>query len=130
MLLAYPEPRRPHPKNPAPWARHTPSPGRKPWVPRTAQRATACAASPAQAFVCSTVETQLARIPLEAVSNLRLPSVSLATPSSSPRNDRPALFVRPVLAPCTFSAPRRSPPRASLDSEVRWTRRQDEPRIS
>ena len=67
-------------------------------------------------------QIRLARIPTEAVSNLRLPSVSLATPSSSPRNDRPALFVRPVLALCTLSAPRRSPPRASLDSEVRWTR--------
>ena len=63
------------------------------------------------------------RIPIEAVSNLRLPSVSLVAPSSSPRNESPcALFVRTVLAPCTFSSPRRSPPRASLDSEVRWTR--------
>ena len=72
-------------------------------------------------------QIRLARIPTEAISNLRLPSVSLATPSSSPRNDRPALFVRPVLAPCTFSAPRRSPPRASLDPEVRRTRNKTSP---
>src|SRR5579862_4715704 len=43
-------------------------------------------------------------------------------------SDHRHLFVRPVLALSTFSAPRRSPPRASLDSEVRWTRIKNEPR--
>ena len=73
-------------------------------------------------------QIRLVGMPTEAVSDLRLSSVSLATPSSSPRNESPrALFVRTVLAPCTFSSPRRSPPRASLDPEVRRTRNKTSP---
>ena len=74
-------------------------------------------------------QIRLVRIPIEAVSNLRSPSFRLARDSIifAAKRSPPALFVRPVLAPCTFSSPRRSPPRASLDCAVRWTRNKTSP---
>jgi hypothetical protein len=123
MLLADPEPRRLHPKiQRRRRGRHL-AQGGSPGSRRWRNAAPLAQPHPRKRLFALLCQIRLARIPLETVSNLRLPSVSLATPSSSPRNESPpALFVRPVLAPCTFSSPRRSPPRASLDCAVRWTR--------